>query len=70
MSAATRGRMLSMTDVVSVAVTVPRARLRAEDGATREWRSAVLPRYARMTRQVEALIARHALAPHPEGCGQ
>ena len=40
-----------------VEIAVPRARLRAEDGATREWRSAVLPRYARMTRQVEALIA-------------
>jgi putative transposase len=40
-----------------VEITVPRARLAAADGATREWRSAVLPRYARMTRQVEALIA-------------
>ena len=28
-----------------------------EDGDTQEWRSAALPRYARMTRQVEALIA-------------
>jgi putative transposase len=28
-----------------------------EGGATQEWRSATLPRYARMTRQVEALIA-------------
>ena len=27
-----------------VAIAVPRARLRAEDGSTREWRSAVLPR--------------------------
>ncbi len=27
------------------------------EGTTREWQSAVLPRYARMTRQVEALIA-------------
>jgi transposase-like protein len=40
-----------------VEIAVPRARLRAEDGTTREWRSAVLPRYARMTRQAEALIA-------------
>jgi putative transposase len=40
-----------------VEIAVPRARLAAADGATREWRSAVLPRYARMTRQVEALIA-------------
>src|SRR5215218_3531200 len=40
-----------------VEIAVPRARLRAGDGATREWHSAVLPRYARMTRQVEALIA-------------
>jgi putative transposase len=45
-----------------VAISVPRARLRAEDGATREWRSAALPRYARMTRQVEALIAGAYLA--------
>src|SRR4051812_29109474 len=28
-----------------------------ENGGTKEWRSAALPRYARMTRQVEALIA-------------
>jgi putative transposase len=40
-----------------VEIAVPRARLRAGDGTTSEWRSAVLPRYARMTRQVEALIA-------------
>jgi transposase-like protein len=40
-----------------VGVTVPRARLVAPDGTSREWRSAVLPRYARMTRQVEALVA-------------
>jgi putative transposase len=41
----------------SVEIAVPRARLSAADGASREWQSAVLPRYARMTRQVEALIA-------------
>ena len=41
-----------------VELAVPRARLQAEDGSTREWRSAVLPRYARRTRQLEALIAR------------
>jgi putative transposase len=40
-----------------VEISVPRARLRAEGGATREWRSATLPRYARRTRQVGALIA-------------
>jgi transposase-like protein len=40
-----------------VEIAVPRARLRAEAGGTREWRSAALPRYARRTRQVEALIA-------------
>jgi hypothetical protein len=40
-----------------VVLAVPRARLLAPDGTSREWRSAVLPRYARMTRQVEALIA-------------
>src|SRR3954471_5822035 len=37
----------------AVTIAVPRA----EDGSTREWRSAALPRYARRTRQVEALIA-------------
>ncbi len=40
-----------------VELNVPRARMAAEGGATQEWRSASLPRYARMTRQVEALIA-------------
>jgi transposase-like protein len=45
-----------------VVLAVPRARLLAPDGTSREWRSAVLPRYARMTRQVEALIASAYLA--------
>jgi transposase-like protein len=45
-----------------VSVSVPRARLAQADGPTREWRSAVLPRHARMTRQVEALIAAAYLA--------
>jgi putative transposase len=40
-----------------VHVGVPRARLADAGGGTREWRSSALPRYARMTRQVEALIA-------------
>jgi len=34
-----------------LALSVPRARLRAEDGTTREWRSAALPRYAWRTRR-------------------
>jgi putative transposase len=45
-----------------VEIAVPRARLLACDGTSREWRSAVLPRYARMTRQAEALIASAYLA--------
>jgi len=45
-----------------VRLAVPRARLAAESGGTREWHSAALPRYARMTRQVEALIAGAYLA--------
>src|SRR3954468_2770246 len=45
-----------------VQVSVPRARMAAAEGGTREWRSAALPRYARMTRQVEALIAGAYLA--------
>ncbi len=40
-----------------VEISVPRARMAAEGGGTQEWRSASLPRYSRMTRQVEALIA-------------
>jgi len=40
-----------------VELSVPRARVATEGGGTQEWRSATLPRYARMTRQVEALIA-------------
>ncbi len=40
-----------------VELSVPRARMAAEGGGTQEWRGATLPRYARMTRQVEALIA-------------
>jgi transposase-like protein len=40
-----------------VAISLPRARMATEGGGTREWHSAALPRYARMTRQVEALIA-------------
>ena len=40
-----------------VQISVPRARMAAEGGGTQEWRSASLPRYARMTKQVEALIA-------------
>jgi transposase-like protein len=47
----------------AVEISVPRARLAdADSGGTREWRSAALPRYARMTRQVEALIAGAYLA--------
>ena len=40
-----------------VTISVPRARLDNADGTNREWRSLALPRYARMTKQVEALIA-------------
>jgi putative transposase len=43
-------------------ISVPRARLARPDGTTKEWRSAALPRYARMTRQVAALIASSYLA--------
>ena len=45
-----------------VEITVPRARVGTADGRTDEWKSKVLPRYARMTRQVEALIAGTYLA--------
>ena len=40
-----------------VTIGVPRARLNQADGTSGEWHSEVLPRYARMTQQVEAVIA-------------
>ncbi len=43
-------------------ITVPRGRILKPEGGTAEWRSAVLPRYARMTKQAEALIAATYLA--------
>src|SRR5512132_4070837 len=46
----------------TVEIAVPRARIGGAGGPGREWKSKVLPRYARMTRQVEALIAGTYLA--------
>jgi putative transposase len=43
-------------------VSVPRARIKGEDGKTTEWRSKALPRYQRLTRRAEALIAAVYLA--------
>jgi putative transposase len=43
-------------------IAVPRGRVRNSEGGTTEWRSAALPRHARMTRQAEALIAATYLA--------
>ena len=43
-------------------ITVPRGRMPKPGGGTAEWQSATLPRYARMTKQVEALIAATYLA--------
>ncbi|MBU3032454.1 IS256 family transposase [Paracoccus marinaquae] len=43
-------------------VQVPRARVTAEDGTTTEWRSKALPRYQRLTKKAEALIASVYLA--------
>lgn len=40
-----------------VELAPPRVRLTRSDGKTEEWHSVAVPRYARMTRQVEALIA-------------
>jgi len=39
-----------------VTISVPRGRLNNVDGTNREWHSEALPRYSRMTKQVEALI--------------
>ena len=44
------------------AISAPRARMAVEGGGTQERRSAPLPRCARMTRQVEALVAGACLA--------
>ena len=38
-------------------ITVPRGRMPKPAGGTTEWRSAALPRYARMTKQAKVLIA-------------
>src|SRR3954470_18718117 len=57
----TRSRQL-LGSFGPVEIALPRAGLLPADGTSREWRSAVLPRYARMTRQVEALIASAYLA--------
>ena len=46
----------------TVEIAVPRARVGTAGGGTAEWKSKALPRYARMTRQVEALIAGTYLA--------
>mgnify|MGYP006296700911 FL=1 len=43
-------------------VRVPRARIEGEDGKVTEWRSKALPRYQRLTRKAEALIAAVYLA--------
>src|SRR3970040_2463941 len=40
-----------------VELEVPRARLRDADGTTHEWRSRLVPRYARRMREVNAAIA-------------
>ena len=46
---------------------MPRGRLPTPEGGTTGWRSAVLPRYARITRQAEALIAATYLAEPTRG---
>jgi putative transposase len=43
-------------------VSVPRARIEDEKGKTTEWRSRALPRYQRLTKKAEALIAAVYLA--------
>jgi len=47
-----------VTSAGPVALTLPRGRLAQIDGTTREWRSAVLPRYARRTATLDAVLAR------------
>jgi len=43
-------------------ISVPRARVEIGDGKTTEWRSKALPRYQRLTKKAEALIASVYLA--------
>jgi len=43
-------------------VSVPRARIENEEGKITEWRSKALPRYQRLTKKAEALIASVYLA--------
>lgn len=38
-------------------MNIPRARIPSKDGKTSEWRSKALPRYQRLTKKAEALIA-------------
>lgn len=47
-----------VTSAGPVALTVPRARLQQADGTTQEWRSTVLPRYARRTAALDTTLAR------------
>ena len=49
-------------------VRVPRARIENEAGKITEWRSKALPRYRRLTKKAEALIA--AVYPARVGAGQ
>ena len=56
-----RPRVLTLT-AGTVAITVPRARLHHPDGSWTEWRSAVVPRYRRMSRAVEEAVVRTYLA--------
>jgi putative transposase len=51
-------RMRSLTGTFGPAqIAVPRARIKAEDGKTSEWKSKSLRAYRRRTKQAEALIA-------------
>jgi hypothetical protein len=43
-------------------VRVPRARIEEAEGKVNEWRSKALPRYQRLTKKAEALIAAVYLA--------
>jgi hypothetical protein len=43
-------------------LAVPRARLAADDAGEREWKSALLPAYRRLSRRAELLIAEVYLA--------
>ena len=51
-----------LTSIGASTFDMPRARILAEDGSAKEWRSALLPRYQRRTRDIDMAILELYLA--------